>query len=54
MSLEFKKRLIKLVLVLTTSTPIIGTKEKAIETTKTTGASKNGKESKSEYPKNLA
>ena len=48
--------------ILTTSTPVTGTKEEAVETAKTAetakaietaGAGKNGKKSEGEYPKNL-
>ena len=48
---KFKKRAKKLVLVLTTSTPVTGNREEIGEAL---GAGKNDEESKDGYPENLA
>ena len=54
MSLNSEKRVIKLVLVLATFIPIIATREETVETTKTSGAGEDNKESKSgKYPENF-
>ena len=51
-SLKFEAQVKNLVSVLVTSTPVIETREEAVETAKAAG--KDGKESEGEYSKNLA
>ena len=51
---KFNEGVKKLVSVLAISIPVTETRKEAVEIAGATGASKNGKKSKSDYPENLA